>query len=386
MKRVLFIQPSLNAVGGIEKVVPTVASGLADAGYAVFATTFYDEIPTEQTFWSGRFEGNETLTFGLWRKLVKIWRRARRIRQVIKEADIDYVVVSAQGAIVTVLLLRAFRLIKVPVIAYIHEARSDGGRWYRWLTGVFYPMADGWIGVSAGICDEIKRLPGMSKKKVVLAYNAVAETPISQEALVEAERMTAELPRPIFINAGRFELTKGSDVLVKSFLDYAVNHQGTLLMLGTGSLESELKATVRRANFQSRVRFLGRVDHPLAYMARSDLYVSGARSEPFGLALVEALSVGLPVVATDVPSGPSEILSPNVIPRQYPFRAAYGVLMAPPQKDISANTRSFAEAVELALRTSYDAELLKGRARAFSRHEQLTAIKDLLETARFKRI
>lgn len=379
MRKILFIQPSLCAVGGIEKVVPTVAAGLTEMGHETAAVTFYGPIPTEQNFWTKRYQANEGPSRHLWQKASKVFRRARMIRQAIAETRADSVVVSAQGAIVITLLLRALGQIRVPVIAYIHEARSDGGPWYRALTSLVYPLADGWIGVSAGICEEIRGLRGVDKSKVTLAYNSVAETPLPEAVLEDAKRVMVELERPIFINAGRFETTKGSDILVAAFLGYAKDHRGTLLMLGSGSLEPKLKKIVRETGLDERVLFLGQVEHPRAYMSRADLYVSCARSEPFGLALIEALSVGLPVVATDVPSGPREILSPPEDSGSYPLRTSYGVLMAPPVKDTVANVVALTKSVELALERSFEPKELRGRAGEFSLKNQLIAIERLLD-------
>lgn len=377
--KLLFVQPSLDAVGGIEKVVPTVAAELSNRGYETSAVTFYGSIPITQTFWAGRYEFGESTSRHLWHKVSKVFLRARFIRKSLRETRADYVIVSAQGAIVIMILLRFLGLIKVPVIAYIHEARGDGGSWYRAVTGLVYPLADGWIGVSVGICEEIKRLPGVERDKVMLAYNSVAPAPVPDEALREALGVVSGLERPIFINAGRFEITKGSDILVDAFLGYAKNHRGTLLMLGSGSLEPELKKRVKEANLDGRVWFLGHVGHPRAYMSHANLYVSCARSEPFGLAIIEALSVGLPVVATDVPSGPREILSPAADPDGYPSRTPYGVLMAPPVKDPVANTEALTESIESALERSFEPKELRSRAGEFSLKNQLTAIERLLD-------
>lgn len=370
-RRILFIQPSLQAVGGIEKVVPTVATELATTGSRVSALVFYGHVPITQSCWSGRYGGNEEETRNLWHKLIKVLKRIRLIRESIQNSGATLIIVSAQGAILIVLAMKLLRLVRIPVIAYIHEARGDGGFLYRVMTGLIYPLADGWIGVSAGICDEIKDIPLVKKNRVVLAYNAVQPA----HNIEKASGVMNDLERPVFISAGRFERTKGVDILVDSFLEYADNNPGTLVLLGSGSLEKELRQTVAQRGKESRVRFLGQVAEPRAYMTDADAYVSCARSEPFGLALIEALSVGLPVIATDVPSGPREILSPQVTPTNYPFRAIYGVLMA----SASRQTPNLKEAVTLLFNTPFDKEVLRNRAEVFSPEAQLRAINHLLD-------
>lgn len=378
MKKVLFIQPSLEAVGGIEKVVPTVAGEMANDGFEVSALTFYGGIPKEQIFWIGRYEQAERDTTGLFNKLFKVFERAGRIRKALRETKADCLIVSAQGAILIVLLLKIIGLIKVPVVAYIHEARSDGGQIYRLMTAALYPFANGWIAVSQGISEEIKSIPLVKKEHVVLAYNAL---PKNHAAFPDEELVArlSKLERPIYIHAGRFEYTKGVDILVDSFIGHSAAHQGTLVMLGSGSLERELQEKVKVKGLENRIVFLGRVDEPRMFMRHSDVYVSCARSEPFGLALVEALSVGLPVVATDVPSGPREILSPNISPDHYPFQAAYGILMEKPSGDSSQDSQEFTAALELLQQSSFQAEKQRQRAGDFSLEAQVSAIKSLLQ-------
>jgi glycosyltransferase involved in cell wall biosynthesis len=188
-----------------------------------------------------------------------------------------------------------------------------------------------------------------------------------REALVERIRALAPGPRILFV--GRFVYYKGIDVLI----DAMTRCPGTLMLVGDGSLEGELRTQVATLGLQDRVRFIGRVsDEDLpAYYHASDVFVlpSVAVTEAYGLVQIEAMAAGVPVVSTNLPTG-------------VPWVNQDGVtgLVVPPR-----DARTLAEAVrrllgDEGLRRSLGAG---GRRRAealFSRDRTIEAFKDLIET------
>jgi glycosyltransferase involved in cell wall biosynthesis len=81
-----------------------------------------------------------------------------------------------------------------------------------------------------------------------------------------------------------------------------------LLILGEGALRNELQAQVDELNLSDVVKLHGFELNPYKYLAKSDLFVLSSIYEGFGNVIVEALALNVPVVSTDCPSGPSEIL------------------------------------------------------------------------------
>lgn len=123
------------------------------------------------------------------------------------------------------------------------------------------------------------------------------------------------------------------------------------MILGTGHLEQDLKKLCGRLGIEDRVAFIGQVDNPLSYMKQADLFVLSSAWEGFGNVLVEALYCGLPIVSTDCPSGPSEILE----------NGKYGTLVPPSNPDM------LALAIESALtQPKPDSENQKARAMDFT--------------------
>jgi len=111
---------------------------------------------------------------------------------------------------------------------------------------------------------------------------------------------------PMLFFVGRHTHQKGLDVLL-----YAVSklrRDVTLVLGGTGHLTDQLRRFVDLLGIEDRVRFVGYIPEEALgdYYASADLFVSPSLSEPFGITIVEALSVGTRVVATE--SGAAEVL------------------------------------------------------------------------------
>ena len=118
-----------------------------------------------------------------------------------------------------------------------------------------------------------------------------------------AEAMAASTPGPRVLFVGRLVYYKGVDVLLRAM----TRSPGTLVLVGEGPLEGELRALADGLGLRERVVFAGRVpDEDLpAYYRTADVFVlpSVARTEAFGVVQVEAMAAGLPVVSTNLPTG-----------------------------------------------------------------------------------
>lgn len=373
-KNILFVQPSLEGVGGIEKVIPTVASTLAGSGDTVSATVFYNSIPNTQTFWKYKCAITETETKNIFDRIAKIYYRLFFIKQSVEEVDPDVIIVSAQGSALIVLFGKLINLYRVPVVVYVHEGLGVSGKIYEFLIKCIYPLADGFLCVSKGIQDELKKNLKLSDNKTVLAYNALLAPSLEEEEGF----YFLSFPKPYFVTASRLEKIKGVDVLVDSFITYAKYHPGTLFIMGTGSLEKELKKRVANEESSNRIIWLGHRNDVLNVVSRCDVYLSCAPSEPFGLSLLEALAAGVPVVATDVPYGPREIMNVNEV-ETYPKLTSYGGLLSPVAGVSKERWQNdFESTLALVASTLYDKSILKKRAADFSPEKQMMAVKKMI--------
>jgi glycosyltransferase involved in cell wall biosynthesis len=151
---------------------------------------------------------------------------------------------------------------------------------------------------------EVLRRPRGSDGLFVLPNPIDAEEVGRLARPVQARRSSLRL-----CAAGRLVRQKGFDILIEALaLAGPLLGDWELVLLGDGAQRAELEGLVRARHLTDRVRLLGAVDNPYPVIAGADLLVHPARWEPFGVVLLEALALGVPVVATDCPGGTREIL------------------------------------------------------------------------------
>ncbi|QFY59988.1 glycosyltransferase family 4 protein [Rhizobium grahamii] len=112
-----------------------------------------------------------------------------------------------------------------------------------------------------------------------------------------------------FVNVGRFSFQKGQDILLNAFNELRKTRGNVKLRLvGYGADEASLQDDIRRLQIENLVSIEHHPDDPQPALSSSDVYISTSRWEGWSLAICEALRFGLPVISTDCEFGPSEIL------------------------------------------------------------------------------
>lgn len=184
-------------------------------------------------------------------------------------------------------------------------------RWlaYRGIRAVF-GQADGIICVSQGVADDLAPVIRWPRSRLHVLPNPVL-TP-------QLERQAAEVPlhpwfhdggAPVLIGIGGLRQQKNFALLLRAFARVRAQRPCRLLILGEGRLREDLLALAARLGVAGEVDLPGFVDNPYACLARAALFVLSSSWEGTANALIEALAVGTPAVATDCPSGPREILA-----------------------------------------------------------------------------
>jgi len=228
-----------------------------------------------------------------------IWM-ARDLRQTLRSIRPDIVVSFMDRTNNQVLL--ATRGLNIPVVV---SERTDPRfhqipRKARLLRRVLYPRADAVVVQTESVRRWCERF--IKPANVWVIPNPVQPCPHPE---TERQRMV--------VAVGRLVPEKGFDVLLEAFASATRSFPDwTLTILGEGPERSALQFLARSYGIEGRVSFPGVVDDPSKYLARAGLFVLSSRYEGFPNALLEAMACGTPSIATDCPSGPSEIIRDGV--------------------------------------------------------------------------
>jgi glycosyltransferase involved in cell wall biosynthesis len=177
-------------------------------------------------------------------------------------------------------------------------------RWAAWLSPrLLYPLADHVIAVSEGVRSDLVRNFGVSPGRVSSIPNPYDLDRIAQDAEAEPE---LPLPERFIVSVGRLVGSKGFNDLIEAYA--RANPEASLCILGEGPERERLENRLARSGLDRKIRLLGYAQNPFAIVRRAELFVSASRCEGFPNAMAEAMALGVPVVATDCPSGPAEIL------------------------------------------------------------------------------
>ena len=125
---------------------------------------------------------------------------------------------------------------------------------------------------------------------------------------VEHRWLAADADLPVVISVGRLSYQKDFGTLIRAFGIVCKRIGSRLLIVGDGELRGEAEQLIIELGLQESVDIVGFVDNPFKYMVHSTVYAMSPRYEGLGNVYIEAQVCGLPIVSTDCPGGPREIL------------------------------------------------------------------------------
>ena len=242
--------------------------------------------------------------------LPAVVRYLRRERPVVMLADKDRVnrtalVARALARVPTRLVLSSGTTISIDL-----ATRGPVERWVqRNSMGHLYPFADQVIVTAAGVADDMAAYTGLARRLIRIVPSPVVPDCLFTEVLPRpAHPWFGDPDWPLILSAGELCGRKGFDTLLRGFALVRAKRPCRLMILGRGGARESLLALAAELGVAEDFALPGFVPQPYAWMAHASLFAFTSRWEGLGFVLVEALAVGTPVVSTDCPSGPSEVL------------------------------------------------------------------------------
>ena len=184
------------------------------------------------------------------------------------------------------------------------------------------------IAISDAVRDAAIQREHLDADKIVTVRNGIeAPAADAQRAQAVLTALGIETPGPILVTTARLSEEKGHRYLLEAAPEILRRFPGArFLWLGTGDLTTSVKEQIVKAGLNGAIHLLGyRTDAP-DFVALADLMILPSLCEPFGLAVVEAMMLGTPVLATNC-GGPPEILAPAY--PAAPLSEAVGALVPP---------------------------------------------------------
>ena len=189
------------------------------------------------------------------------------------------------------------------------------------LMRMTYQKADAIVAVSFGVADDLVNKFKMPSKNIHVVYNPVVTSQLIKLSNEKFEHEWFENEEvPVILSIGRLTSQKNFTLLIKAFSLLLKSREARLIILGKGELQKELENLTIELNIRDKVSFPSFVKNPFMWMKNSSLFVLSSDYEGLPGTLIQAMACGTPVVSTDCPSGPKEILENGQWGRLVPMR------------------------------------------------------------------
>lgn len=340
--------------GGAERVVSRLSNILKNHGHSVYVILSETEnmaYPLDGTLIDLGIRSEKSF----FKRIAVLVKRIRALKRIKKNEPLDVVISFLDGANIVNILAKdkhtkAYASIRNHQSSILLNKSRFGVLLHRISMGFLYRQAAGIINVSKVVAIDTGDLYKIPRHKLTVLYNPYDIALIQQSSLEDAPRdflSFIEDKSKVICSTGRLQHQKGFWHLLKVFSQLSPNESKIgLVIIGTGEQDAALRELARDLAIEDSVYFAGYQKNPFSIMKHCDWYILSSLYEGFPNAMVEAMCLGLPVIATDCKSGPREILAPelDIAGSQIAsvFKAPFGVLMPPfsSQEDWSTSLES----------------------------------------------
>lgn len=248
-------------------------------------------------------------------------RSVRPLATHLSNRQPDMVMSAISGANVVAIAARWLSRVRTAVIVTerntpsVQRGQAEGLRRrvvVPWLMRKTYAHADAIVAVSQGVADDLATFVRLPRDRISVIPNPVVDDGFLHRASqpLPGEWRESLEGRDLILSVGRFEPHKRVEGIVRAFAEVHADRPDTVLaLLGDGPSLPQISEQIERHRLGDAVLVPGFVDNPAPWMRAASVFVLNSEYEGLPTVIIEALTCGARVVATDCPSGPREILA-----------------------------------------------------------------------------
>lgn len=279
------------AEGGLERVLSSVSSMFQSLGFEVHLIVLEDKVEYS-------YEG-KLVNFGHYSKYQKYFR----LQKYLAQEKFDYVIDFRHRINPFMeLVFVYFIYFRTKTIYTLHSDRLETYLTDKtWVAKVLLRKANKVVTVSSDLKKKLLARYGFDKVTVIPNFIDVLK--------LDVDSVEDPLPFEYCIAVGRLVKLKQFDKLIESYRRSVLPEKGIhLVILGKGEEEQYLKSLLKNTPIEPCVHLLGFKENPYFYIKNAKFLVLSSLYEGFPMAVLEALSLGRPVISFDCPTGPSEMI------------------------------------------------------------------------------
>ena len=303
----LFV-PDLN-IGGAEKTIVSLANELA-----------LENIPVDLLLMNSEGELLDQVSEGVriielfkgtvsTNKLFLLFRSVSGLIHYMNKVRPTVILSSVFGANITTILSSLLTRSDIQVVIREASSLKNYSLIEKLLIKALYFRSKKIIAVSKSGATQLEKFIGAKKGQIEVIHNAVSISKI--RALAKRDISLEEFSsKPYIVSVGRLVEAKAFDILIEAFWTCSkLYSQINLVIVGEGPQRTVLENKIEMLGLSDKVILLGEKTNPFPYIKEAELFVLSSRWEGFPNTLLEAMCLGVPIVATDCEFGPKEILS-----------------------------------------------------------------------------
>jgi glycosyltransferase involved in cell wall biosynthesis/O-antigen ligase len=285
------------SVGGVENTITRVISGYQKERFHPILCCIREEGMLAQTLLG---QGYEVISLSRMKSRRFDFPAIAKLYKIIKEKNIRIVRTHQYHANVYGRI--AAILAGVPcIVASVHNIYTRDRKLHRRLLNKFLSkFTDRIVAVSNAVKEDITRYDAISEDKITVIYNGIPLNEFNCSLPPQKAREILNLPQDITLigSVGRLVEQKGHRYLIESASRIG---ESCIVIAGDGPIRKDLEEYAR--TLQVKTIFLGTIEPKIVpvFLRAIDIFCFPSVWEGFGIALVEAMSAGLPIVASDIP-------------------------------------------------------------------------------------